>query len=307
MKALDFLNSRFRGSYNKKTFEFHTTCPKCSHSQFYFNTRKGLGHCKRANCHWSPTLKELISFVGSSASVDLDDSEVPKKEKVKVTLPSDATPLLSRDLTAHCIRCETTISHLEADRNISRKKQFQYNIHETENRVFVPIYFNNDLVNYVGRAKWWYLVQSDQRYKYHPGASTSDFIFNWDQMKFIKQLTLVENTFNAIWLSELGVSTNFGSSLSQNQCSLIENSNIKSVVLLWDEGSEINAEKAVNRLKNAGVRSIFIKICNQPDDHTEDCIKNMVRLGHQEAERGKLGFLNIQHPVGDCDWGQIKK
>ncbi len=307
MKALDFLNSRFEIHYSKKTGEAQFKCPRCSHKGFYFNVRKGLGHCKRASCHWSPSLKELISYVGSSTSVELDKSEAPKKEKVKVTLPSDAVPLLSRNLSSHCLRCETASMHLETDRKISRQKQFQYNIHETENRLYVPVYFDSDLVNYVGREKWWYLVQSGQRYKYHPGVVTSDFILNWDQLKFIKQLTLVENTFNAIWLQELGVSTNFGSSLSENQITMIINSSVKTVALLWDQGADESAEKAVNRLKNAGVRSVFIKINGQPDQHTEDCIKNMIRLAHQEAERGKLLSLNIQHPLGSCDWEKIKK
>ena len=308
MKALDFLNSRFELHFNKRTGEANFKCPRCSHKGFYFNTRKGLGHCKRASCHWSPTLKELVSYVGSSSSVELEQSAAEKKEKVKVVLPDDAIPMLSRDLTPHCYRCETASSHLEVDRKVSKQKQFQYNLHETENRIFVPVYFNNDLVNYVGREKWWHLVQSEKRYRYHPGVSTSDFIFNWDQIKFIKQLTLVENTFNAIWLDHLGVSTNFGSSLSEKQASMIENSSIKSTLIFWDEHSELSAEKAVNRLKNRGVRSLFIKIKGQPDAHTIECIKNIVRLGHYEAERGKLQFLNVQHRVGECEnWGSIKK
>lgn len=308
MKALDFLNSRFEVSYNKRSGEANFSCPKCSHKGFYFNVRKGLGHCKRASCHWSPSLKELVSYVGSSSSVDLEKSEPVKKEKIKVSLPEDAVPILFRNLTPHCQRCDVTSSHLEVDRFISKQKQFQYNIHETENRVYVPVYFNNDLVNYVGRQKWWYTVQSDLRYKYAPDVNTSDYIFNWDQCKFIKQLTLVENTFNAIWLQELGTTTNFGSSLSEKQCSLIADSNVKSVCLIWDEGADISAEKAVIKLKNLGVKAIFVKILGQPERHTEDCIKNMIRLAHQEAERGKLLYLNIQHKVGECDnWGSIKK
>ncbi len=306
MRALDFLNARFKGSYNKKTAEFHFSCPKCGHSQFYFNCRKGLGNCKRASCHWSPNLKEMMNFVGSSSSVELE-TRIEVKEKIKVDLPTDATPLLSRDLTPHCNRCATAIEHIEVDRFISKQKQYQYNLHEIENRIIIPVYYKNNLVNYVGREKWWNLVQSNIRYKYCPGVNTSDFIFNWDQLSFIKQLTLVENTFNAIWLQELGVSTNFGSSLSEKQATMIGDSNIKSVVLMWDEGANISAEKAVNKLKNLGVKAVFIKILGQPDKHSYDCIKNMIRLAHELAKIGKVNYLNVQHPLGDCNWERIKK
>lgn len=284
-------------------------CPKCGKDKLYFSTKKRIGFCHYAKCSFHKRVKLENLFENKNlTNLDLQvDPETSKKEKIKITLPSDAVPLLSRNLTPHCTRCDVASTHLEVDRKIPKQKQFQYNIHETENRIYVPIYFNNDLVNYVGREKWWYLVQSGQRYKYAPSAPTSDFIFNWDQIKFIKQLTLVENTFNAIWLHELGVSTNFGSQLSEKQIDLIANSGVKTVVLLWDQGADISAEKSVLRLKNLGVKAIFIKICKQPDDHTEDCIKNIVRLGHQEAERGKLQFLNIQHPIGNCDWGQIRK
>lgn len=306
MNALDFLNSRFRISFKKKTGEANFPCPRCGHNQFYFNVYKRLGHCKRASCHWSPTLKDLIQFVGSSVNVDLEDSPAPKQEKVPVALPPDSVPILSRELFSHCSRCETVAEYLERDRNISRQKIYQYDIHETENRIYVPVYFNGELVNYVGRLKWWYTVTNGQRYKYASGTSTSAYLFDWDRAKFLKQLTLVENTFNAIWLSEFGVTTNFGSSLSSEQIDLIANSGIKSVCLVWDEGAESSAEKSVVRLKDSGVKAIYLKILGQPDNHKIDCIQNMIRLGHSQAETGKVLSLNIKHPTGDCSWEKIK-
>ena len=315
MDVLSWLKRRFKVSYRKKSGEANFNCPKCGHDRFYFSVKKGVGYCQRASCHWNPSLKDLQRHLNSHEDLDLETSlEETSLPKEPVRLPEDAVALLDRSFEAglipHCNHCKDAITKISSDRKLCLEKIYNYRLYATENRIYIPVYDKGKLVNYVGRLKWWLKHPEGQeplRYKYAPGVSTSNYIFDWDNAQYYRQLTLVENTFNAIWLRELNVTTNFGSYLSDEQINLISKSKVKSVLLIWDQHSESNAEKSVDKLKNAGVAALYAKILGQPDQHTEECIRRMVSLGHTMAMTGKIKSLNVSHLLdGECKWQTIK-
>lgn len=181
-----------------------------------------------------------------------------------------------------------------AKRGVKLEDQFIFNLHTSLNRVFIPVYEDGQLVNYVGRLFWWLPFASKLRYCYHEHAKTSHYLFNWDAARYWKQLTLVENTFVGIANQKYHITSNFGSSLSDTQIEKIAKSNADTVVVLWDEVADRNAEKAVNRLRELGVKAIYVKIKGQPDNYPEKTIADMVQQGHKLAKKGRSIFLDAR-------------
>lgn len=288
-----------------KPGEIQLSCPECQHDSFYFNTLKGIGFCHR--CQWTPRREDLVRALGRRGQTILLAQEQKSKEPEdpgEIQLPEGARPLfilLDGEVVPHCDSCEETIQRIQNDRFVSREKQARFQLHASENRIYIPIHDEaGDLVNYLGRAKWWYT--SDVKSKlYAPGAKTSHYLYCWNDFGARSEIALVENTFNALWLRELGVTTNFGSSLSETQLKKIRASRVESVVLIWDEGAEERAEIAVNKLRSGGVRAVFARISGQPDQHSVECLTRIVWLGHQVAHTGRAKGMDVIHdPAGAC-------
>src|SRR3990167_9718105 len=267
-----------------KSGEVQLPCPRCSHPQFYFNLRKGVGYCHRAKCGWSPNrvqVEQLLKEKGLRLQLDpAPTPQVEKRTEGPLAFPPDVVPLLGSDLVAHCEVCEETVQRLERDRRVPRKRQQHFGFRGSENRIYVPVTENGQLVNYVGRVKWW--IDSDApRYQYAPGVTTRSYLFTWDVFRTREQMALVENTFNALWLRQYNVTTNFGSHLSDVQIEKIAESRIRHVLILWDSGAEMKAEKAVKALRLHGVRSAYVRLEGQPDGHREECLASIIQGGFE--------------------------
>ncbi len=288
-----------------KKGELQFQCPECEHPNFYFNTIKGVGFCHR--CQWTPRREDLVKALGRMGQTILQAQEAGSQERPepeRIELPSDAGPLFLESGETHCHVCEEIVQRIEHDRFVSRDKQRLFQLHSTENRIYIPIHDEQgNLVNYLGRVKWWRDQPPDIKSKlYAPGAKTSHYLYAWNDFQPLKEIGLVENTFNALWLRELGVTTNFGSSLSETQLTKIFASRVESVVLIWDEGAEERAETAVRKLRSGGLRAVFARISGQPDQHSVECLTRIVRHGHQAARSwsGDRGFHVEHDPAGAC-------
>lgn len=276
-----------------KSGEFQLPCPKCGHPQFYFNTKKGVGYCHRAKCGWSPTRSQVEEVLKAKGQrFQFNEAPEPETEApVPGTLdfPPDVVPLLNQNLVAHCEVCEETIRHLAHDRHVPRDRQYHFGLRGSENRIYVPVLENGLLVNYVGRVKWW-INSTAPRYQYAPGVSTSEYLFTWDVFRTRDQMALVENTFNALWLRPYSVTTNFGSHLSMVQVEKIAYSRIRRVLILWDEGAEPKAEKAVKALRGYGVSASYVRLEGQPDGHREECLASVIQGGFEALEGGRASL-----------------
>jgi hypothetical protein len=172
-------------------------------------------------------------------------------------------------------RQDTIIKALHAHRGINIPLAEKFNIHYNDEFIFVPVYANREFVQYVGRRydiglQNIFDVPHKQRYSYFKGVSINKYIFNWDEAKNWPYITLVENTFNAIWLNEHNVTTNFGSYLSNDQINLLVNSRAKAVIFLWDGGTGKQSWKAGCALQAKGIKTGRIIIHNQRGDAQPD-------------------------------------
>lgn len=283
---------RFKKS--RSGMEVNFPCPKCGHSDFHFNLEKRKGFCFRARCHWAPSLQNLKPyFKGSLSSLDesLEDTRSEDPTPLKISLPGEV--LVWKNKGQFHTRNRKAMEEV-LKRGVSVIDQYVFGLTVTEDRVYIPVYEKGQLVNYVGRLFWWVPFASPMRYTYATGVRTSDYLFNWDSASKWSELSLVENSFNGIWLHKFCCTTNFGSSLSEMQIENITKGKAESVVLLWDEGADISAERAVKKLQDNGLSCAYIKIKGQPDDHSEEFIKNLIHEGHKLAKTGNKIFLDAR-------------
>ena len=292
MNLESWLNKSF-GVTARTGNEIQFPCPKCKGSVFYFNIVKRVGCCHRASCSWTPNIKDLNKYTRiqfeDRVYAPINDNATDTPRTVEIALP-EASLLVTKENGVLVTRYQNAVEEV-SKRGVSPEDQFRFKLAFNGIRVYVPVYYRGKLVNYVGRRAWWKDKELDAagvpKYEYCKGAKTQDFIFNWDEMKLRDQLTLVENTFNGIWLmDECDGSTNFGSHLSNVQIELIQISRVRSVVLLWDEGAENKATKACKSLQKLGIPAAFVKIKKQPDDHPREKLVEWVQMAHKLARLG---------------------
>lgn len=290
MKLESWLNKNF-GVTGSRGKEVNFPCPKCRHPDFSFNLEKKLGYCFRASCHWAPSLKELNVLARTKIGTNLVlTHNLPQEGSdlapTKISLPRASLPLLARENNVLITRYPKVVADIANNRGVSPANQYRFDFHFDGSRIYIPVYFKGELINYVGRA-YPFDRQDIKRYSYCPGANTRDTLFNWDQMKNCEYVTLVENTFNGIWLMDaVNGTTNFGSDLSVKQIDLIKLSKVKTVVIMWDEGANRTAAKAVTNLRRAGVNAVYLNLEKQPDDHTREDLTAWVEYALTQSKKG---------------------
>lgn len=274
--------------------EVKMPCPICEHPNFYFNIRKRTGWCHRASCHWTPKLKDLIDHVGYGPE---DAGWVPREEKenkpTKVELPYSTL--------IYNYTCYDNFALMALmKRGLPKTDIIGFGLRSSYNYIYIPIYYQGKLVQYVGRRidrskphePW---NTDGQRYRYASGVSITNYLFNWDYFKYHRTIGLVENTFNAIMY---GFSSNFGSHLSDNQADMIQRSAVRAVAIIWDEGTEEKAEKAVNKLRARGVRAAYASIKKQPDDHSINTIRTLYDITLKTALKSKHKQVRLSYDEG---------
>lgn len=298
MTLTDWLNKNFQvTSISGNEVQF--PCPKCKHPAFYFNIKIKVGYCHRNTCHFKPDIKGLNKYAKVKASGGLSSILQAEQSNIPVVvadcrLPASAMSLVIRVGGKYISNYQEVVNHVEK-RGVTIENQYQFNLQWDGNRVYIPIYFDGKLVNYVGRAAWW-KDTTLRRYQYFPGAKTREFIFNWDAVNSWDSVVLVENTFNGIWLNNyFRATSNFGSDLSVKQIELIASSKLKKVVFLWDEGAEWAAGRARDRLKPLGIASTILKIQGQPDNYTAEQLKPWVEFALQNI--AEKAIINTCQPT----------
>jgi hypothetical protein len=168
------------------------------------------------------------------------------------------------------------------------------NIHCNNHCIYIPVYEKGDMVQYVGR----FIDRKNEnnifnlsdpksrRYDYISGIPITQYLYDWDRLRLARELTLVENTFNAIHYTQnfFHCTSTFGSHLSTRQIDLIKHSRAKTVVFLWDEGA--NYTQAVRQLRREGVTAAAVKVHGQPDDHPSNKVANCVLELHERLRSG---------------------
>lgn len=262
--------------------ELNFGCPSCGHASCYFNVKKQQGYCHRASCHKTFDVDSMIDIIGYPPDLAGYVPGMENEEKVAgpVELPNGAEPIL---------RMHEDVSALY-QRGVDWDMIQKFHLHRNETHIIVPIYDEGELVQYNSRrinrnvvtSEWFKAIPpSALRYKYASGHPITNFFLGWEECKLWDEVVLVENTFVAMWLRDLNVTTNFGSFLSDVQVDKLVHSNIKRITLLWD-GPNANGrgaadpQKAQRKLKKVGIPSNIIHIEGQPDDYTKRKIKELL-------------------------------
>ena len=258
--------------------ELNFACPSCGHESCYFNVKKGMGYCHRASCHATFNVDSMTDLIGYGPELAGYIPGMEKEEKIvgPVELPKGAELILHmhEDVSALYMR------------GVEWDMIQKFKLHRTETHIIVPIYDGGQLVQYNSRRinrkvpteKWFSAIPPTAlRYKYASGHHITDFFLGWDECKLWDSIVLVENTFVAMWLRDLNVTTNFGSYLSDTHIDKLVHSRIKRVTFLWDQGAD--AQKAQRKLKAVGIHSNIIHIEGQPDDYSKQKIRELLNDG----------------------------
>lgn len=263
--------------------ELQTHCPECGSDVFYWNYFKRVGVCHKANCDYRPTLWDLIEVVGYAPDETgfYEPTEVEDKEEPTIEMPGHplVAVLLGKLMTSNSAALEYVRS-----RNIPDEVTLNWGLTSDGERVYVPITSNGEVKNYNSRIL---PGVPGMKYKYHPGAKTKTHILGWEECQLWDRLSLIENTFVSLSVrGRIQASTVFGSSLSDEQADMIAKSRIKVVAILWDEGTEKKAEKAIKKLHSRGVKAAYWMIDGQPDDHPIDWVVENAEKVYQAASEG---------------------
>lgn len=278
--------------------EIQTNCPECGYGNFYFNISKLVGYCHRAKCHYHhnpPTLEDLEELAGFGPNdfggYRIDRSGVadqyPPRNEPAIEMPGE--PVIQSVDGSLQTQFPEVVGYLQA-RHLTAHDIVRFKLTYDGTRVYVPVYQGENLINYVGRDL---TGREKKKYLYSPGSKTSEWLFGFDECQDWSRLTLVENTFVSIsFRNQIQCTTNFGSSLSDAQVTLISKSKIKTVAILWDSGTHRAANKAVKKLYNHGVKACYSIMKGQPDNHDRSLIIHIAEHCHEEASKGGKRYID---------------
>ena len=265
--------------------EVKTTCPLCGKSKLYFNVVRGVGICHSAGCLWHDKvlLTDLIEEFGFAPDQYGEWEDAPEHAKKEVILPGYRVLYRASDRKL-MTNSEPALTYLRG-RSIDDLVTLNWGLTCDGERIYVPI-FDTDgaLVNYNSR-----LLPGGvgRKYLYCVGAKTSHYILGWGECRDWDDLALVENTFVSLaYRGRMHCATTFGSNVSNMQADLIAESGIRRVALLWDEGAEEGADRALKKFDERGVRASYWKILGQPDDYPIDWVAERCTEIKQAADKG---------------------
>jgi DNA primase len=139
------------------------------------------------------------------------------------------------------------------------------------NRLVIPVYFENRLVSWVGRAMWKVPKNAEgmrgKKVVNAPGTSMGRFLFNYDRAKNASTLVITEGPFDAIAMGDCAVAL-FGTHLSHEQYGLLLKTKARKVVVLLDpdDAGRSASTKIVERLRPMFDEVSAPEIATDPDE-----------------------------------------
>jgi hypothetical protein len=261
----------------KNGYELQFDCPVCDHPSCYFNVDKQIGFCHRVTCRTTFTLDSMIDHIGyppELAGYSPLDSMVKSQTSSPVELPRSAKQIERDDPAVEAL----------ATRGVEWKHIQQFQIHQDDKRLYVPVYEGGTLCQYNSRRidtrkapKDWFKA-GENPYRYASGHPITHYFLGWEECRMWDRIVLVENTFVSMWLRDLKATATFGSHLSDVHMDKLLHSKVKHVTFLWDGGTGYATEKAARKLKMLGIPSKVIALPGkkQPDDYTKADIQEMI-------------------------------
>lgn len=146
-----------------------------------------------------------------------------------------------------------------------------------KDRIAIPIHdADGQLVAYAGRWVSGELPAGEEKYKLPPGFKKSLVLYNLHRVKGQGQLVLVEGFFSTMRLHTLGVPAVglMGRSLSAEQERLLQESGVKSLVLMLD--GDPPGREAQAALLGRLVRKFSVRAAELPDGTEPDTVEEKV-------------------------------
>lgn len=218
----------------KDTGWWEAACPFCDRDSkrvLQISPDLGFAHCFR--CLWKGSLLEVLRKL--SLKTDGLDS-IPKDTSHKDS--TEVKPYLEIDTEELPIYTSKLALSYLARRNaldiaLIQHWKFKRTGMFTD-RIVIPIYFNKMLVGKVDRM----LYNIKPKYKFTVGFPSQKVFYNWDLTVGKSTLVITEGVFDCISASKalpfVGVVGNFGKHISECKRNLLENANLKEVVIMFD-------------------------------------------------------------------------
>lgn len=260
--------------------EYLIVCPSCSKEKLYFNVRKGIGFCHYASCQLhleGITVWKLREYASSPVDFTKPSLQLEDRTDKEVSLPEEAKPLVELEDGEYRTKFPIAVTAV-ASRGVTVPDQYRFDLHFGGGRIWIPVYSEGTMVQYLGRSVWWTGQDNKLKYVYADGPKVGNYLFNYGEIRHRPYMTLVENTFNAIWLRDaLNATSIFGSNLTDKQLELIKRSKAERVNVLFDEDAIVKAEHAASKLGEAGIPAKVVEIRGQPDDYKLEELEDAVR------------------------------
>lgn len=286
---LDWLHRSIGVNAMPNPNEVNSVCPVCSGDVFFFNIRKKVGICHKASCNFRPNIDRLIEIVGFAPDESGDWEPLEEASPPEVII--QGLPILRMADGKLLTSNQEALSYLQG-RGISDQIILNWEMTCDGNRIYLPVKHEGKLVNFNSRIL---PGREGKKYLYSKGAKTSHYILGWEECRDWPVLCLVENSYVSLaYRYRLNCTTTFGSNISDIQADMIGRSKVKTVALLWDEGTEKNASRCMKKLHAQGVNTAFWGIKGQPDDHPFSWVEAGAMKVLQTAAEGVAYYVDLR-------------
>lgn len=270
--------------------EVNICCPFCGEDRYHcgINQEKNIFACWK--CSVKGDIAKLLSKLLGISYTEAKDIVNPQSDlkkvleerekksfkteeiiKKKVFKLPEHTYLFRQDRTN--LWQETALKFLREKYNLMWGHILDAKLHyciggKYQNCIIIPIYYNNKLVNFIGRtwdksSKMRYLNCSNEESIYN----TKSLLYNYDNIKPKKDLILVEGAFDCI---KAGLDRSValcGTEVTQKQKNLLIGLKAKKIIIMFDADVHITTTKRKAQ-DLADYLSIFVKtrVVKLPDN-----------------------------------------
>lgn len=312
-----WLHARLGKCIEKHGAEYAIPCPECDvhrvkEFRLWFNVEKNAGTCYK--CHRGFDAVALVQFlegvglgeafrllkentVGGVLSLTKLQQRV--QEAFSETGERELEPLPEAQLPDEFLSCsdydvDEWPSYVMA-RVGSIKTVRNYGIGWCERgyfrqRLIIPITMNGVTVSFIARDM---TGKAERKVLYPKGCHTGRMLFNYDRARNFSQVVLVEAALDALRVGPRAMAL-FGTSLSDEQASLLSKAGVREVVVMLDgdEAGDVGTEKIVSRLRSSyRVRVVQLGRGRDPDDYSRDVLCTKIACAPYVGKGDLAGYV----------------
>jgi DNA primase len=263
---------------------------------FRVNTEKGVFHCFGCDAKGnvldfvarkeSVTIRKAAILLSEWFGIGTNGKEAPRSNLSPTESPDEATttseePSETNPPLSFTLKLAYDHPYLK-ERGMEPELAEEFGVGfckrgMMKNRIAIPIHnAEGQLVAYAGRWVGGDLPDGEEKYKLPPGFKKSIVLYNLHRVKEKEPLFVVEGFFSVMRLHKLGIHAValMGRSLSQEQEKLLQQSGVKSLMLMLD-GDPPGREAQAALLQQLGEK-FDVGALDLPDDTQPDTVEESV-------------------------------